>query len=669
MTRNEDDALPDMDYLRERVQHLEQASQWHHYAMDVLTSMTAIFGDHSQSRDISAILESTHECVGRILPLEDAGYYTVDDESSFHLSYRQAGCEGPALEAEVERLIEAGIFSWALNQNHPVCLPCPGGGQGEDDTACGDHWVLHVISSRTRIRGMFVGRTRGQPLHPRDPGMKVLSIILFNAAYALESAALYTLMEHQHRTLKKISERQSLELAHQYSHDALTGLPNRILFSDRLHQLIQQGHPNDEDDGSHVAVILMDLDHFKRVNDSLGHGCGDRLIKTLADNLRALLADADLLSHHHLDESNVTLSRLGGDEFGIILNRVDSLDLLARFAQHLIDNVSCEYVVHGHPVFLTCSAGISIHPFDGRDVDTLIKNADAAMYEAKQRGRNHYHFYTQDINAQTYRHLMLENELSKALERDEFQLHYQPQISLATGKVEGLEALVRWEHPEKGYLSPGHFIPVAEDTGLIERLGLWVVRRACEDMKRLEAADLPVPRMAINLSPRQFRQTDLACQYAAIIKEIGIQASQIELELTESTIMQDIDKAVEIFEALHRLGFRLAVDDFGTGYSSLNQLKHFPIHTLKIDRSFVRGIPQDRDDAAIVTAIVAMAKGLGLEVVAEGVEARHQLEFLKALECESVQGYYFSRPLPYDELCEYLQDSCSTNQQKQSASS
>ncbi|MCG5498797.1 putative bifunctional diguanylate cyclase/phosphodiesterase [Ectothiorhodospira variabilis] len=655
MTQNEDEAQPDVDYLRERVRHLEQASQWHHYAMDVLTSMTAIFGDHSQSRDVAAILESTHECVGRLLPLEDAGYYTVDDESSFHLSFRQAGCEGPELEAIVEQLIDEGMFSWALNQNHPVCLPCPG--NDDKEGARDDHLVLHVISSRTRIRGMFVGRTRGQPIHPRDPGMKVLSIVLFNAAYALESAALYTLMDHQHKTLKKISERQSLELAHQYSHDALTGLPNRVLFSDRLHQLIQKGPTGDEDDSSHVAVILMDLDHFKRVNDSLGHGYGDHLIKNLADNLRTILADTELLGHHHLDEGHVTLSRLGGDEFGIILDRVDSLDLLARFAQHLLDNVSCEYVIHDHPVFLTCSAGISIHPFDGRDVDTLIKNADAAMYEAKQRGRNHYHFYTQDINAQTYRHLMLENELSRALDRDEFQLHYQPQISLATGKVEGLEALVRWEHPEKGYLNPGHFIPVAEDTGLIEQLGLWVVRRACADMNRLETTGLPVPRMAINLSPRQFRQADLAAQYAAIISDAGIQASQIELELTESTIMQDIDKAVEIFGDMQQLGFRLAVDDFGTGYSSLNQLKHFPIHTLKIDRSFIRGIPQDRDDAAIVKAIVAMAKGLGLEVVAEGVEARHQLDFLKGLDCESVQGFYFSRPLPYDELCEYLQAS------------
>ncbi|WP_050814195.1 EAL domain-containing protein [Ectothiorhodospira sp. PHS-1] len=645
MTKKDTPHRAEIDYLRERVAYLEAANHWHHYAMDVLASMTSIFGDHRHNRDTQTILKCAHDCVIRVLTLEDAGYYIVDDDSNFNLAYRQPGCTDEELEAAVECLIDEGKFAWAINQNHPVCIHA--GGRYPADT----HLVMHVVSTRTRIRGMFVGRIRGTALRAAESGLKVLSIILFNTAYALESAALYALREQQHQTLRKITQRQSKELLHQHSHDTLTGLPNRVLFSDLLSQLMQRrGVPD-----GHIAVILMDLDHFKRVNDSLGHRAGDILIRRLAGEMRNTFLSAEVTRRYHLDVANVTLSRLGGDEFGIILDNVASLDLVARFVQQLIESISREHEVMDHQVFITCSAGISIHPFDGNDADTLIKNADAAMYEAKQRGRNLYQFYTKDLNSQTYRHLVLENQLVKALARDEFDIHYQPQVSLRTGKVEALEALVRWHHPEKGLLSPAHFIPIAEDTGIIEGLGLWVLKRVCEDMHRLREAGIEPPRMATNLSARQFRQAKLVERYAAILKEHDISPHRIELELTESTIMQDIHVAVDMFRQLHQLGFRLAVDDFGTGYSSLNNLKHFPIHSLKIDRSFVSDTPHDRDDTAIVTAIVAMAKGLGLEVVAEGVENEEQLAFLKQLDCEFIQGYYFSKPLPFNDLYDYLE--------------
>jgi diguanylate cyclase len=333
---------------------------------------------------------------------------------------------------------------------------------------------------------------------------------------------------------------------------------------------------------------------------------------------------------------------------------VDSLDLVVRVVRFLIDIISREHEIEGHQVFLTCSVGISIFPYDGDDADTLIKNADAAMYDAKQRGRNSFQFYTKDINSQTYRQLILENELVKALSREEFELYYQPQVDLDTGRVVGAEALIRWHHPEKGIQAPANFIPIAEETGLIEGLGRWVLQQVCRDLQRLSTSGIELPRIAINLSARQFRQTDLVDQYRAVIQEMGIDPARIELELTESTIMRDIDIAVGMFQQLHTLGVRLAIDDFGTGYSSLNNLKHFPIDTLKVDRSFVRDIPADKDDAAIVTAIVAMAKSLQLEVVAEGVESSEQLEFLRRLGCEIVQGYYFSKPLPFDEFCQLL---------------
>lgn len=645
MTKKDSPHPAEIDYLRERVNYLEAANQWHHYAMDVLASMTSIFGDHRHNRDVETILKNAHDCIIRILPFDDAGYYTVDDDSNFNINYRQPGCTDPSLETVVEQLIDQGTFAWAINQNHPICVSA--GIDQPPDT----HLIMHVISTRTRVRGMFVGRIQGITLKAGEAGLKILSIVLFNTAYALESAALYTLREQQHQTLRKITQRQSRELVHQHSHDTLTGLPNRILFNDRLSQLMQRrGTPE-----SHVAVILMDLDHFKRVNDSLGHRAGDLLIRRLATEMKSTFLSPEVIRRHHLEITNVTLSRLGGDEFGIILDNVASLDLVARFVQQLIESISREHEVMDHQVFITCSAGISIHPFDGNDADTLIKNADAAMYEAKQRGRNLYQFYTQDLNSQTYRHLVLENQLVKALARDEFDVYYQPQISLRTGKIEALEALVRWHHPEKGLQNPARFIPIAEDTGIIEGLGLWVLKRVCEDLHQLRNAGIEPPRMAINLSARQFRQANLVEKYTAILKEYDVSPCCIELELTESTIMQDIHVAVDMFRQLHQLGFRLAVDDFGTGYSSLNNLKHFPIHTLKIDRSFVSDTPHDRDDTAIVTAIVAMAKGLDLEVVAEGVENEEQLAFLKQLGCELIQGYYFSEPLPFNTLCDYFE--------------
>ncbi len=630
-------ALPDMEVMKRRVEHLEKTNQWHSYAMDVLGSMTAIFGDNQRNRDTQSILRNAHECLNRIISFDEAGFYTVDDESSFDLSYAQPDGTEAGIDAEVEVFIRNGMFAWAINQNHPVCLPS----RDRQSTI-----ILHVISTRSRIRGMFAGRLSEEQAGTTEAALKLLSIVLFNTAYALESAALYSLMDQQQRTLKKITERQSEELVHQYSHDLLTNLPNRVLFVDRLEQLIARRSARD----TNLAVILLDLDNFKRVNDSLGHRAGDLLIKLLGTELHRTFLTEEISRRFDLEPASITLSRLGGDEFGLILDGVESLDLVVRAVQHLIGIISREHDVEGHQVFLTCSVGISVFPYDGENADTLIKNADAAMYDAKQRGRNSFRFYTREINSQTYRQLILENDLVKALARNEFEVYYQPQVELDTGRVIGAEALLRWRHPEKGIQPPANFIAIAEETGLIEGLGLWVLQEVCADLSRLGRDGAETPRISINLSARQFRQSNLVEQYRAVIQETGTDPGRLELELTESTIMKDIDIAVGMFQQLHSLGVRLAIDDFGTGYSSLNNLKHFPIDTLKVDRSFVCDIPDDKDDAAIVTAIVAMAKSLHLEVVAEGVETREQLEFLRRLGCEIVQGYFYSEPLPFEQF-------------------
>ncbi|MFP4161653.1 MAG: putative bifunctional diguanylate cyclase/phosphodiesterase [Ectothiorhodospira sp.] len=640
------DPSPESAFLRERVQRLEEAAQRHQYALDVLLSITTLFGDHDQDREPGPILEKAHDCIARLLTLEEAGYYLVDDDADFHLQYHPTGQGEDGLARKVSDLIEEGTFAWALHHNRPVCLPAEDGSESQ--------WVLHVIATRSRIRGMFAGRIRGQTLQRDDLGLRLLTLLLFHTAYALESASLYTLMNRQSETLARLSRRQSEALAHQYSHDSLTGLPNRILFGDRLNQLLGSLREQGERE-THLAVILMDLDHFKRINDSLGHRAGDRLLQTVAGDLQELLTNEAMATQYRFRRSEITLSRLGGDEFGILLNRVESPDLAARVAHGLVRAVNREYQVDGMAVHLACSAGVSIHPLDGEDGETLIKNADAALNEAKRQGRNGYHFYRREINAESYRHLVLENELARALTGNQLQVHYQPQICLVTGRVRGVEALLRWEHPQEGMLPPAQFIPIAEETGLIEGLGAWVIRRVCRDLQRLEARGLRPDWVAVNLSPRQFRQTDLVESYRDVLRQCDIPPQWIELELTESTLMQDVDSAVDSLGQLHDLGFRLAVDDFGTGYSSLSHLKTFPIHTLKVDRTFVRDAPEDPNDAAIVTAIVAMARGLGLEVIAEGVETPEQLAFVQALDCGLVQGFYYARPAPLDTLIPLLE--------------
>ncbi|MBK1690785.1 putative bifunctional diguanylate cyclase/phosphodiesterase [Ectothiorhodospira mobilis] len=651
VTEKDQEPTPGEVYLRERVRHLEEAAQRHQYALDVLLSITTLFGDHEQDREPGPILEKAHDCIHRLLSLEDAGYFLVDDASGFRLHYRPPGAGAradlePGVDAFIDAFIEDGTFAWALNQNRPVCLPA------KDNSEI--QWVLHVIATRSRIRGMFVGRIHNQPLQRDDLGLRLLTLVLFHAAYALESADLYALLARQRQTLERVSRRQSEALAHQYSHDTLTDLPNRILFGDRLSQLLGS-HQEQGERGGYLAVILMDLDHFKRINDSLGHRAGDRLLQQVATDLHGLLSDEAMTTRYRLRRAEITLSRLGGDEFGILLNAVESPDLAARVAHRLVQAVNREYEVEGHAVFLACSAGVSIHPLDGGDSETLIKNADAALHEAKRQGRNGYHFYTREMNSQSYRYLVLENALAKALSRDQLEIHYQPQICLASGRVRGMEALLRWEHPQEGMLSPPQFIPIAEETGLIEGLGAWVMQRVCRDLQRLEARGLRPEWAAVNLSPRQFRQADLVQTYRDILRRRDIPPQWIELELTESTLMQDVDAAVNSLRQLHHLGFRLAVDDFGTGYSSLSHLKNFPIHTLKVDRTFVQDAPEDANDAAIVTAIVAMAKGLGLEVIAEGVETPEQLAFVQALDCSLVQGFYYARPAPLDTLIPLLE--------------
>ncbi|MBF0147232.1 MAG: EAL domain-containing protein [Magnetococcales bacterium] len=428
------------------------------------------------------------------------------------------------------------------------------------------------------------------------------------------------------------------ELHFKTYHDTLTGLPNRDLFADRLNQAVVNAQRNN----GKVLVIFLGLDHFKKINNSLGHQLGDQLLKDVAARLRTFIREGD------------TLSRLAGDSFGFIMREIRNTKDAVFVARKINNALTEPFTIEEHKLFLTASTGITLFPEDGQDASTLIKNADMALNRAKVTGRDTCTFYKATMGEQANRRLKMEKNMRQGLERDEFVLFYQPKVSLKTGQVVGMEALVRWLQPDAGMVSPGEFIPVAEETGLILPLGEWILKSACRQNRIWGDAGFGNLRMAVNLSVRQFRQHDLFDRIRMILEETGLQPSLLELEITESMMMDNVEAVITTMTRLRSLGLFIAVDDFGTGYSSLSYLKRFPIHTLKIDQSFVRDLTLDSDDAAIINAIIAMAKSLKLDVVAEGVETEEQLNFLRAERCDEMQGYYFSKPLSAHEFTELL---------------
>jgi diguanylate cyclase (GGDEF)-like protein/PAS domain S-box-containing protein len=428
-----------------------------------------------------------------------------------------------------------------------------------------------------------------------------------------------------------ISERKEREerVRHLAHHDFLTDLPNRVLLADRIARAISMAHRT----ASQVAILFLDLDRFKNVNDSLGHSIGDKLLQEVARRLRACIRASD------------TVSRLGGDEFVLLVPEVTDAGSVAVLAQKVLDSVARPYTIEGHELISSPSIGITVFPTDGEDVETLLRNADAAMYHAKDSGRNNYQFFTPDMNIRATERLSMERSLRRALERGELRLHYQPQYEVASGRIVGMEALIRWEHPEHGLVSPARFMPFAEESGLILPIGEWVLQEACRQNRAWQDAGLKAVRVAVNISALQFRQPGFADTVRAALERSGLPARYLELEVTESVIMHDAERVTASLEALKQMGLELAIDDFGTGYSSLSYLKRFPIDRLKIDQSFVRDITSDRDDAAITSAIIALTRNLGLKTIAEGVETREQLEFLRTQGCNEVQGYLLSRPV------------------------
>jgi diguanylate cyclase (GGDEF)-like protein/PAS domain S-box-containing protein len=448
--------------------------------------------------------------------------------------------------------------------------------------------------------------------------------------------------------IQDISERIQNEKQLQYlaHYDALTKLPNRILFTDRLEQSLARARWHDYT----VAVLFLDLDRFKIINDTLGHNIGDQALQALSKRLNDCVREGD------------TVARLGGDEFAIVLEDIDSEDDVAPIARIILNVLSQPFLLDKHEFILTTSIGISLFPVDGENTQTLLKHADIAMYRAKDEGRNTYQFYLADMSAKAFERLNMETNLRRALEREEFVLYYQPQLNLADGTIFGVEALLRWQHPDLGLVSPMEFIPLLEETGLIIPVGEWVLRTACLQARAWNDSGLKSLRMSVNLSGRQTNNSDFIATVEQVLKDSKLDPQLLELEMTESILMHNMRSTIKALETIREMGVRLAIDDFGTGYSSLSYLKRFPIDTLKIDHSFIHDITQDPEDATLVEAIIAMGKALHLDVIAEGVETEQQVKFLRKHGCGSIQGYLISKPLPAQELTARLHEKLTTKE-------
>ena len=453
-------------------------------------------------------------------------------------------------------------------------------------------------------------------------------------------------------TLEDVSDQFEREERIRYLayHDTLTGLSNRLHFQETGRRLLERSRR----EGRQVALLMLDLDDFKRINDTLGHSAGDELLKAVADRLRRQVRSNDGVFRTSLDDLEGAMARMGGDEFTILIPDLPSKGVAARLASRILKAMTESFSINGHDVVVSCSVGVVVFPGDGEDLETLLKNADTAMYRAKEGGRNAFRVYEPGMNARAMERLNLENGLREALESDQLFLVYQPKVDLRNGGIVGAEALIRWRHPRRGVVPPNVFIPIAEENGTIIRLGEWVLRKACEQMVAWRRQGIDLGHIAVNVSQQQLHASDLSRMVRSIMDSTGLKASRIELELTESALMENSDAGLWTLNTLRREGVRVAIDDFGTGYSSFSRLKQLPADALKIDRSFIRDLTRDPESDAIITAMIAMAATLHLEVVAEGIETWEQLAFLRERGCDLAQGYLLGKPMDPAALAEYI---------------
>jgi diguanylate cyclase (GGDEF)-like protein/PAS domain S-box-containing protein len=557
-----------------------------------------------------------------------SGHLAAEEQLHLHAKIFEHNSEAILVTDADERIVSANQAFSAITGYSPNEV------LGKKIETLGTQRTESLLSSEVRDQLNMSGQWSGELQLQRNNGDSFPGAVSFSSVLDTHGKLSHYLAVFSDITQRKEAERQIYRLAY---YDPLTGLPNRTLLYSLLEQSLAEAHRN----RTHGALLFLDLNRFKNINDSFGHTPADIALQEVGRRLSMTLRKEDIVS------------RLGGDEFVIALLDITRREHAGHVAQKLLASLAEPFFIEQHEVMLSASIGISIFPEDGRDTETLIKNADVAMYRAKKLGNSTHVFYSQEMNLRSLEQLKMESNLRRAVERNEFYLHYQPQLDLVSGCINGAEALLRWEHPECKMISPAQFIPVAEETGLIIPIGEWVIDAACRQIREWIDKGLPPVRIAVNLSARQF-SASLPKTVLGIIARHGIPNDSLELEITESMLMHSADSVVAMMDEFAEAGIRMALDDFGTGYSSLSYLKRFPIDNLKIDQSFVRGIPDDQDDSAISRAIISMAKNLKLSVIAEGVETAEQLAFLREAGCDEIQGYYFSRPIPADEFAALL---------------
>lgn len=577
----------------------------------------------STAQDLSEFYRAIHGIVGELMYAANF-YIALFNEADQTLSFPYFADEFDPPPPPTS--LGKGLTEYTLRTGVPQFVPPERFRQlveaGEVEAVGTDSldWIGVPLLTGDKTFGVLVVQSYNQSHRYRESDRDVLTFVSQHIASALER------------------KRAEETIRHQAYHDGLTHLPNRMLFRDRFTQALARAHRNQE----LLAMLFLDLDRFKTINDTLGHVVGDRLLQLVADRLANCLREGD------------TVARLGGDEFMVMLTGLRQPEDVAKVARKLLHSVRPPFRIDGHELHVTTSIGISLYPYDGDNADILVKNADIALYRAKDAGRNNYQHYTPAMNARAFEQLTMENELRGALERNEFVMHYQPLIDLTTGRTTSVEALVRWQHPEGHLVYPSEFVPLTEDNGLIVPLGEWVLREACRQNRHWQTAGLPAVGVSVNLSARQFQQQDLVETVDEVLKDTKLPPSFLELELTESILMHNVDAVDKTLHELKGMGIGISIDDFGMGYSSLSYLKRFPIGSLKIDQSFVRDCISDQDDAAIVTAIISMAHSLKMRVIAEGVETQAQLDFLRAQRCDVVQGFLFSKPVAADAAADFL---------------
>lgn len=555
--------------------------------------------------------------------------------------------------ADAQRLAGLSSWEWDLEQNlvywSKEIYHTFGVSEESVNSNSESFWNLIHPDDREVVKDAFAAAIKAEKPYNQD-----YRIVLPNGATQIIHVQGRTEYDGDGRalrmrgTIQDITERKRTEeqIRHLAFYDSLTSLPNRMLFKEQLGQALQAARREER----YVAILFLDLDNFKRVNDTLGHTIGDLLLQDVGARLAQSVRGEDSVARNPSAQPNSTVARLGGDEFTVLLSRIAQTQDAAKVAQRILDSLALPSAVGGHELFVSASIGIAVYPFDGEEIETLLKNADAAMYQAKSDGRGRYCFYSPSMNATALEKLNLERGLRKALERGELVLYFQPMVQGTTGEVIGNEALLRWQHPERGLIPPNDFIPLAEETGLITSIGEWVIEAACKQNFEWQRAGLPTVPVTVNLSSLQFHDPHLAAKVAQILKRTGLDPRYLTLELTESMLMQDSERNVTTLNELQRLGVQMAIDDFGTGFSSFNYLKRFPVDHLKIDQSFVRDITHDQGNAAIARAIIALARSLNLGVIAEGVETLEERDFLQANGSPDMQGYLFCQPQPADSI-------------------